>query len=147
MKDVVISVKSIQQVNGQDDVIEMKALGQMDKINGKIYLRYDDSVMLGVQDVKTTLKIQGNDMVVLNRSGRLQSRLMIEKGQRHLCHYATEQGNIMVGIFGQSIINNLNESGGELSISYTIDVNSSMVSRNEVKITVKEVKEDVNTGI
>ncbi|MDD4698756.1 MAG: DUF1934 domain-containing protein [Oscillospiraceae bacterium] len=139
MKDVVISVKGIQQVNGQDDVVEMKTVGQMDKINGKIYLRYDDSVMLGVEGIKTTVKVQGNDMVVLQRSGRLQSRLMIERGQRHLCHYGTEHGDITIGVFGQSIINDLNEFGGELSMSYTIDINSSMVSRNEVKITVKEV--------
>lgn len=146
MKDVLITVKGTQQINGQDDVIEMKAVGQMEKINGKIYLRYDDSVMLGTDDVKTTVKIQGDQMVVLQRSGRLQSRLMIEKGQRHLCHYGTEHGDVTIGVFGESIINDLNDCGGELSMSYTIDINLSMISRNEVKITVKEVEKDVNNS-
>jgi len=145
VKDVVISVKGTQQIDGQDDVVEMKAIGKMEKINGKVYLKYDDSVMLGVKDVKTTVKIQGNEMVALNRSGGLQSRLMIEKGQRHLCHYQTENGDVTIGIFGESIINDLNDCGGEISMSYTIDVNLSMISRNEIKITVKEVEKDVNT--
>ena len=46
----------------------------------------------------------------------------------------------MIGVFGEQVAHNMTDSGGELYMRYTIDINSAMQSRNEVKITVKESK-------
>ena len=102
------------------------------------YLSYDEGGALGVDGVTTILKAQ-DDLVVLTRTGSLESRLEIEKGERHQCHYSTVYGDLFLGIFGETLVNDLDKDGGKLFMSYTLDVNCEFMSRNDVEITVKEV--------
>ena len=90
LSEKVIEIRSvITDGEGNEDVIEMNTVGKYGLKNGKVYLSYDDSSSVGVDDVTTILTAQ-NDMVVLKRTGALQSRLEIEKGERHQCHYSTQ---------------------------------------------------------
>lgn len=139
MKDVLIEIKGTQGLDNDENVIELTTVGQMAFKNGKYYLFYNDGESLGQVGVKTTLKTDGNNHVVINRSGTLESRLSIKNGQRSQCFYSTEYGQIMLGIFGESIVNNLTDNGGSLSMCYTIDANNGLISRNKVEINVREV--------
>lgn len=140
MKDVIIDIKGTQTVNGEDDVIELTTVGKMNKIGKKTYLRYDDSASTGVDGVSCTIKVDNDDgSVVMQRAGALNSRMYIKKGQRHICHYETSQGTLTMGIFGENVETSLGDFGGSIRMSYTIDVNYGMLSRNEVEIKVREV--------
>ena len=57
-----------------------------------------------------------------------------------LCHYIIPQGEMMVGVFGENIKNTLGETGGELFLSYTIDINMGLLSKNQVEISVEVVE-------
>lgn len=139
MKDVVIDIKGIQEVDGQEDVVEVTTVGKMNIINGKTYLKYEDSVATGVEGVSCVIKIDEEDnSVVMSRSGTLNSRMYIKKGQRHICHYETGQGTITMGIFGEAVTHNMTADGGKIFMSYTLDINYGMVSRNKVEISVKQ---------
>lgn len=139
MTDVIIDIKGIQEVDGEEDVVSVTTVGKMDVIGGKTYLRYDDSTATGTEGVSCLIKIDREDnSVVMSRSGVLNSRMYVKKGQRHICHYQTEQGVLTMGIFGESVQENINENGGSLFMSYTLDVNYGMVSRNKVEINVKQ---------
>lgn len=139
LQEKLIEVKSKTVNNfGEEDVMEIKTVGKYGIKNGKAYLSYDEGGALGVDGVTTILKAQ-DGLVVLTRTGSLESRLEIEKGERHQCHYSTVYGDLFLGIFGETLENNLTESGGKLFMSYTLDVNCEFMSRNDVEITVKEV--------
>ena len=139
MQDVIIDIKGTQEVDGEEDVIQLTTVGQMNIIDGKTYLRYDDSVATGVEGVKCIIKIDHEDnSVVMSRSGSLNSRMYIKKGQRHICHYETVQGTLTMGVFGESVQEDMNDKGGSLYMSYTLDVNFGMISRNKVEINVKQ---------
>lgn len=139
LQEKLIEVKSKTVNNlGDEDVIEIKTVGKFGIKNGKAYLSYDEGGALGVNGVTTILKI-ADDLVVLSRTGQLESRLEIEKGERHQCHYATIYGDLFLGVYGEVLDNKLNEDGGKLFMSYTLDVNCEFMSRNDVEITVKEV--------
>ncbi len=139
MKDVIIDIKGIQEIDGESDVIEVTTVGKMNVIAGKTYLKYDDSAATGVKGVSCVIKIDPeDDSVVMSRSGALNSRMYIKKGQRHICHYQTGQGTLTMGIFGEMIKNGINAEGGELCMSYTLDANCQFLSRNKVEITVKQ---------
>lgn len=142
MKDVIIKIKGTQFVSSADspegEVIELTTVGQMDDKNGKTVLTYSEDNKEDGAEVITTLKISGEHSVVMQRSGGNSSRLQIEKGQRHLSHYETGYGNLMIGVFGESIRNEIGQDGGRLFMSYTIDVNCNMISRNELEISVQE---------
>ncbi len=139
LSEKLIEIRStVTDGEGNEDFIEMTTVGKYGIKNGKVYMSYDDSSSVGVEDVTTILKAE-DDLVVLKRTGGLESRLEIEKGERHQCHYSTAFGNLSVGIFGEIVDINLDESGGKLLMKYTIDVNSELLSKNNVEITVKEV--------
>ena len=74
----------------------------------------------------------------MQRVGKAPSNLIIEMNKKHHCHYGTPYGEFMVGIFAHSIDNKLNDNGGDLYFKYTVDVNSSYISDNEVYINVKQ---------
>ena len=139
LQEKIIEVKSKTVNNfGEEDVMEIKTVGKYGIKNGKTYISYDEGGALGVDGVTTILKAQ-DDRVILSRTGALESRLDIEKGERHQCHYSTIYGDLFIGIFGEILDNKLKENGGKLFMSYTIDINCEFMSRNDVEITVKEV--------
>ena len=138
MKDVLISIKGTQ-VNGEStDVTEFTTEGKFSEKGDKTLLSYEESEALGVPGVTTYVRIE-NEKVVIQRSGKFNSRLLVEKNKRNLCHYETEYGPMMLGVFGEVITNKINFDGS-LHMSYTLDVNCSMISRNEIEIKVKEVE-------
>lgn len=146
--DALISIRgTVISENAPPDVIEMVTAGNYCTRNGKRYIVYKESEATGLDGITTTLKVEGGDTVTLIRSGASQTRLLIAKGQRQLCHYGTEYGDLMVGISGCHINSKLDDVGGELSFDYTLDVNSSTVSHNEVYISVREAKtQDVKSN-
>ena len=44
----------------------------------------------------------------------------------------------MLGIFANKISNSLSDDGGKLNFSYTLDINSGLISENEIEINIKE---------
>lgn len=139
MKEVIIDIKGTQIVDGEDDIVELTTVGKMNTVGNKTYLRYDDSTATGIDGVSCMIKLDREEnSVVMQRSGALNSRMYIKEGQRHICHYETSQGTITMGIFGEIVNSDLSDKGGSLYMSYTIDVNYGMISRNKVEINVKE---------
>ena len=146
MKDVIINIKGTQGYDSDSDVIEFTTLGKFAERDGKFMLVYEESQTIEGSPVKTTLKAENNERIIMNRSGAIESRFVVEKGQRSKCFYSVPQGELVLGIFGESIQNNLNKKGGKLSMSYTIDIDNGLVSRNTVEISVKEVENSVTNS-
>ena len=140
MKDVLIDIKGIQNVDGEDDITELTTVGKMDVIAGKTYLRYEDRTGDSDEGISCLIKLDPqDDSIVMQRSGSFNSRMYIKKGQRHICHYETPAGTFTMGIFGENTDIKMGDEGGRVFMSYTIDINNSLMSRNSVEIKVKEV--------
>lgn len=137
-KDVLISIKGISNIDGEEDIMELMTVGNLFMKDGKQIITYKESQATGFEGTTTMLEVTGNSSVILKRRGANRSELIIEKGRRHLCHYDTGAGDIMIGVFSDSITNTLNETGGDVSFKYSLDINSSLASENEVYINVKE---------
>src|ERR1035437_6045267 len=103
MKDVLITIKGMHTNEDDNDEIELMTIGKLTEKNGKQYITYHESEDIGLSNVKTVLKVDSDRSVTLTRTGAMRSRLTIEKGQRHFCHYNTGFGEMMVGIFGETI--------------------------------------------
>ena len=144
MIDVFIKIKGTQGLDGDTDVIEFATAGTLDIKDGEYVLCYDEGEMLGVKTVRTTLTVKSCDTVIMERSGDMSSRLVIEKGARNNCFYNTPYGSLMIGIFGESVSSSLSMLGGKVEMNYTIDSNLQTVSRNIVEITVEVAKEENN---
>ena len=129
-KDICLTIKSTQTIVTESETTELFTNGTMllGKDKDKIRLRYDESEATGFDGCSVDIDLQGSELVTITRSGRAPSSLIIEKGRKHHCHYGTEFGEFMVGI---------TTDGGELYLKYTIDINSGLLSENEMTITVE----------
>jgi uncharacterized beta-barrel protein YwiB (DUF1934 family) len=137
-KDVLISIKGVYNSQGDQDVIELFTTGQYYKKNGCYYISYEESEATGFEGSRTTLKVDKEDMVTLERSGTANSQLIVQRGVRHQCYYNVGYGDMMVGILGSRIKSSLTDDGGELEIKYSLDINSMYSSENEMYINIRE---------
>lgn len=136
-KDVFITIKGVQRINEEKDTTELFTNGSFYKKNNHYYITYDESGATGFENSKTTLKVEGNNKVTLIRSGVSRSHLVIQKGSRNVGIYGTVAGELAIGVNAKVIDSKLDENGGDLFFSYSLDVNSSLLSENEIKISVK----------
>lgn len=140
MKNALIDIRGTQGADGEESVIELTTDGKFGEKNGEFLITYDESEMLGIDNVKTSLYVKADNSVILQRSGAVESRLVVENGKRSVCWYNMPEGQLLIGIFGEAVEHNLKKGGGSLSMKYTIDQNMSFISRNTVSIVVREVK-------
>ncbi len=139
-KEVYIDIKSTQFADDEKDTTELFTFGKLlrGKEKDKYKIIYDESEATGFDGNRVILDVTGNSMVSLNRVGNANSNLIIEKGRKHHCHYGTPYGDFMIGITADEIKSDIDEFGGDLYLKYTIDINSSFMSENEMYISVKE---------
>lgn len=136
-KNVLINLTSINTVDDDSSKTELTTAGTLRSLkNGGFELRYEESEVTGFGGSTTRLILHGNSLVNLNRTGTASSDLILEKNKKHHCHYGTPYGDFTMGIFTHCIDNNIGENGGDLYLKYTVDINSSFVSDNEIYIKI-----------
>ena len=140
-KNVLINIKGIQKIDGVQDVTELFTQGSFYKRNNSYYVTYSESEATGYSGSRTTLKVDSQNRVILIRSGEIRSHQVIMPGERNIGHYGTEAGDLMIGVDAKTVKSTLTENGGSLYFSYTLDVNASLLSENEVTIDVKEMEQ------
>lgn len=86
MKDVIIKIKGTQGIDGEQDEIELTTDGRFGKRGDSYYMTYDESAMLGMDSVKTSIYIKPDNSVILQRTGAVESRLVVESGKRSSCY-------------------------------------------------------------
>ena len=138
MKKVLVKVKGTQGVDGENSVIELSTEGTLREFEGDYIITYSDDPTESGEKTKTQLTIQKNGTVILDRRGDLNSRLVITEGERNQCPYAIPQGSMTLGIYGKQVTSNMTDSGGTVKMVYSIDMNLSPLSDNEVEIFVEE---------
>jgi len=137
-KDVLISIKGVQVVDGESDSVELFTTGSYYKKGGHYYISYQESEATGFEGTRTTLKVEDENKVTMLRSGKNPSQLIVEKGRRNQCHYGTDVGSMLIGVSGDRIVSRLTDQGGDLEFKYSLDINTSLASENEVFIKIKE---------
>ena len=88
---------------------------------------------------ETVISVDALKTATVIRSGYNSSNLIITENIRNECRYITPVGEMVLGIKGERVNYILTASGGEINLCYTIDQNGSLISKNEVKIEIKEV--------
>lgn len=134
-----ITIAGSQTTGGITETITLSTFGDYRRSDGKDYISYIDMDPRGAKGDVTTLTIDGGYKATLVKTGGTHSELVMEKGRRHICHYDTAFGNMMVGIKTDIIENQLTDEGGHVVLSYSLDVNSASISSNRLDITVDSV--------
>ncbi len=137
-KEYLISVTGIQEVDGEKDKIELQTVGNYMLKPGHAYIGYkeydEENPSISSNNI---VKVENDSKVTIIRNGEIKTRLILEKGRRHQCHYRTIMGDMMIGVFADTIKNELDENGGRLYVSYSLDFNNELISNNEFYINVE----------
>lgn len=139
IKTVMITMKSVQNADGESNETELITEGKLICMEDRYRIEYYDSEATGFDDSITSIDIINENLAAINRTGKAQSNLVIEINKKHHCHYGTPYGDMMVGIYAHKISSDVDENGGQLYLKYTVDINSSYISDNEIIMNVKGI--------
>jgi len=74
--------------------------------------------------------------ITVTRKGSAAGMLVIEKDRKHYCEYGTPYGQLTVGVTCESMSAEFQKNGGHMEVCYSIDLNSAMLSKMELHVTV-----------
>ena len=144
MKDVVISIKSIQNYGFDgEETMEFTSDGYYLVDGDTVCINYTESEVTGLEGTRTSI-IMMPDKISVERDGLITSRMVFCEGEKTQFQYNTPYGAATLGIDTRRITRNFNENGGELELLYVLDMEHAIVTRNKFHITVKQMGENTN---
>ena len=134
-----IQLKILSEIhNGKDDekeTIEVKTTGEYVQKGKTLYIRYEEEHELGF--VKTTVKIAGNEVVVM-RSGAVAMKQRFSEGMVTLTDYSTPFGKLQLETKTKSLTIDTNELEGKLVILYDLQIDEKEKHVHKLVLTYKE---------
>ena len=127
-KEATIYVTGIQSVDGEKDKIEFSSEGTVEKNDKGLKLTYHEMTDEG-ESSQTVLTLVG-ETIKIDRSGSNEMTMTVQKGRRRGCTLSTPVGPLVIGTFGTA----LTLGADSLSVKYDLDMNSVLMSKNELHI-------------
>lgn len=141
-KDVLISISglhySVDEENGAEPLEVITPASYYFK-NGKHYVLYDEVVEGIPGTIKNTIKITGDRLFEINKSGIASTRMVFEKDRINMTNYQTPFGEMMVGIHTKDMRVDVQEENIDVHINYALDVNNEPLSECEIKVNIRGV--------
>lgn len=131
-----ISLTSIQHQDDDTNKTELLTKAEFVRENGYDIISYEDTSATGFEGSVTTIKVDGCRNASITRQGTANSVLSLEIGRKHFCQYGTPYGCLQIGVYTHAIENTLDKDG-RLYLKYTLDLNSSFLSDNEIIMTMQ----------
>lgn len=135
-KNVLISLTSIQWQDNERNETELLTKASVSRSEGKDVISYEDTSATGFEGSVTTITVDGGKSASIIRKGTANSVLSLEIGRKHYCQYGTPYGDMRIGVYTHAIDNTITKDG-RLYLKYTLDLNSSYLSDNEIIMTIK----------
>ncbi|MCQ2490335.1 MAG: DUF1934 domain-containing protein [Ruminococcus sp.] len=135
-KDVLISLTSIQWQDDEKNETELLTRASLSRAGSRDIISYEDTSATGFEGSVTTITVDGSSSASIIRRGTANSVLSLEIGRKHYCQYGTPFGDMRIGVYTHAI-NNTIEKDGRLYMKYTLDLNSSYLSDNEIIMNIK----------
>ena len=137
-KDVMITIQSIQNIDGKDcDGPELITQGTYEFAPDGVKLSYMESELTGMGGTRTDLQIKPEE-VVLSRRGSVNAQMVFRRGEKQRFRYQTDFGALSMGLNTHRLESTMGEHGGDIEIEYDLNFNQSFLSRNRFIINVRE---------
>lgn len=137
-KEVLITIHSIQNIDGQDrEGPELITQGTYEYGTDAVRFSYMESELTGLSGTKTAFVV-GPEEVTLLRRGAVNANMVFHCGEKHKFHYQTSFGSLKMGLDTHRLECSMNEHGGSIEIEYDLNFDQSFLSKNRFIINVKE---------
>jgi len=138
-KDVLIELKSVIEAHGESESLEITTRGKLLEKDDSLFITYKETDDNGFDGCSVLVRVDGEDKASVTRNGPAPSHLIIERGKRNVCAYNTPFTTAMLGISSAKIRKKQQKDHLQLFISYELDLNSELMSRNELSIKIWEL--------
>lgn len=119
---VMLSLRGQQDyVDQEPEIISLITEGTLEKLPGGWAISYQESPLTGLEGVTTTFVVEEN-CVTLERTGKLESKMVFQHGVPHESLYQMEFGALMITVCATAISWDITEDGGILDIVYNIEI-------------------------
>ena len=105
--------------------------------NGKHYVLYDELVEGMPGRIKNTIKITGDSMLEMKKSGITNTNMIFEKEKINVTQYDTPYGEMMLGVYTKDMKVDVTEDNIDVSIAYALDVNSEKVADCNIIMNIR----------
>lgn len=145
-KDVIISIKGMQNDFTNNESIEMITTGEYYYKQNKHYINYIDNDLTNDKETKTTLKISNNQIDII-RFGAANTHMIFEKDKKHMTHYQTPFGDFIISLKTKEINLNKDEYSLSLDVDYQLEINNNFIGENTFNLHVQSKKQKVTSLI
>ena len=136
-KSVMLSICGMQRYPEQDpEVIELLTEGTMEPYKDGWKLVYEESDLTGLAGVTTTFFIEPNVMT-LQRTGPLNSRMEFREGIPHESLYQMEFGALMLTVCANKVRYDITENGGTIDLLYSIEIENTAAGQIEYHLDIQ----------
>ena len=111
--------------------------GTLEEAGGKLYLRYRESDLTGLDGTETEFCIEKNALS-LRRTGEFCSLLHFSPGVLDVSRYETPYGTLHVEVETTHLMIDMNTRGGTLRFAYTVTAERQVTGEHSFLITVKD---------
>ncbi|MDF2672380.1 MAG: hypothetical protein K0R09_645 [Clostridiales bacterium] len=137
-RKVLISVKTVQFLDGQPEEIELITEGEYYKDGNEYFASYDESEISGMEGTKTTMKIE-NDALAIIRQGTTNSNLIFKKNLNHVSLYSTPYGSLEVTVKPSKVAIDISETGGKVELAYIMEASGIEPMDNTLELNIKQI--------
>jgi len=135
---VSIRIKGVYGEGDDTDQVELYTDGTLYRKNDHTYLAYDETQTTGFDGCHTVLKIE-DGMVTMTRRGKdVYSHLVMQNGTRNIGRYQVYGAPMDIGVYTDRMDVHMTPEGGSIHVRYTLDMNSSLLSENELFVDYKK---------
>lgn len=121
--------------------IDVDYSGTLAVSRGRLVIRYDESELTGMPGATTEVSfaLDNPNIVMMQRTGTVNTSFCFEKGERIECVQDTGDMTLSFVVDTDALSNELTQCGGDLKISYGMEVRGSLVQRSLMHLAVSLV--------
>lgn len=144
-KDVLLSISGLHfdAAGGETDdnePIEVITPASYYNKNGKHYVIYEEPVEGMASTVRNTIKITGDRVFEIIKSGLANAHMVFEKDKINMTQYETPYGELLVGIHTRKIKVDAREDNIAVAVNYALDINDEKVADCNIDMNIKALE-------
>lgn len=140
-KDVLVSISGMHMgiladQEDEDDEIEVVTPASYYCRNGKHYIIYDEVVEGMAGTIKNKIKITGDSVLEIMKSGLSNTHMVFEKNRKNLTYYRTPYGQMLVGVNTRNMEVRVADDEIDVQVKYELDVNHEPFADCSIKMNI-----------
>lgn len=147
-QDVLVTISGVHvevaedALNEENEPIEIITPAKYYEKNGKHYILYDEVVEGFSGAIKNKVKITGDSVLEIIKTGITNSHMIFENGKSHLTFYDTPYGRMHVEMHTRNVDIQVTADAIDIDVDYTMDINCEPAAECRILMNIKSKKRE-----